>query len=871
MLGLFNTLSLRYLRLRWGLNVLVVLSIALGVAIWVATSALYATLESSILASANPLAGITDLYVSNSAGGVPRSLEARLAAVAGVRSVRPIVIEPIQVVLDGQKAQHALLLGMTLPKKGGTEAVPEDIRISDLSWFESGLALASGQVPALVGRGLQADLPENTRAFKVQAAGRIHVLRRIGTIEARGPIAALGGNVILVECDTAARLLNRPGRVSRLDIVLEPGARRDEVVGAVTAVLQGPDDGQVRTPQAEDNRLREALAPLKVGAMICSAGALVVGMFLVFNTLSVSVAERRHDIGVLRSVGATRDQICNLFLGEATLLGLLGSLGGVPLGLGLAQLMLGPIRQLVGEALFPVAMQPMALIEMTGTLVTAAAAGTATSVVAALIPAVQAAREEPADAVRRVPSGAGLPARLLQLAACLFFVAAGAGLMAARDHLLIRRAAAFAGIGCLFVATFLAIALLSAVAARVLRLLAQRFFPVEGRLAADNLVRAPGRTGLVIAALAAGVALMAHTAGIIRSNETAVLAWLEHSVTADLIVTSGGPVSSTGQILSMEDAVGGRLAEMVPGGRIVPIRFHYTSWQRDDGEELVVVVSVDAVGLHAANAERDAAGENLDLIRRLGEEPGTALVSENFSSLFRVKIGDNVTVQGERGPVSMRVIGTVEDYTNPRGIVAVHRDHFAGDFRTDQVDIFDVYLPPGAGAAEIERARESILQSALAAEYRLVTLTGPELRRNVADMLRRLYGLAYLQEFVVAIVAALGVVAALLISVIQRRRELGLLRAVGATQAQVLRTVLFEALLMGLVGCVLGVLFGFLLEWYAVGVILHEESGFAFPVILPWREAAIISGLALGSAALAGLLPGERAARLHIADAIAYE
>src|SRR5207302_10159050 len=137
--------------------------------------------------------------------------------------------------------------------------------------------------------------------------------------------------------------------------------------------------------------------------------------------------------------------------------------------------------------------------------------------------------------------------------------------------------------------------------------------------------------------------------------------------------------------------------------------------------------------------------------------------------------------------------------------------------------------------------------------------------------IRRVYSIAYLQEAVVGIVAVLGVVAALVISVIQRRRELGLLRAVGATQGQVLRTVLFEALLMGLIGSALGVLFGLVLEWYAVQVIFLEESGFRFPMTPPWREAGIIAALAITAATLAGLLPALRAVRLRIADAIAYE
>src|SRR5262249_12225097 len=178
-------------------------------------------------------------------------------------------------------------------------------------------------------------------------------------------------------------------------------------------------------PEAEDNRPRAVLAPLKVGSLIVSAGALVVGMFLVYNTLSVSVAERRHDIGVLRSLGATRDQVRRLFQGEAIFLGLLGSLVGIPFGLGLARLMLGPVGRMVLESLGTAPMRLPPLADLWPALLTAAGAGVATSVAASLVPALRAAREEPADAVRRVPASAGLSSRAAQLAACLLLAGLG--------------------------------------------------------------------------------------------------------------------------------------------------------------------------------------------------------------------------------------------------------------------------------------------------------------------------------------------------------------------------------------------------------------------------------------------------------------
>jgi putative ABC transport system permease protein len=320
--------------------------------------------------------------------------------------------------------------------------------------------------------------------------------------------------------------------------------------------------------------------------------------------------------------------------------------------------------------------------------------------------------------------------------------------------------------------------------------------------------------------------------------------------------------------MPMKVEVGRELARQFPGARAVAISWRYLKWQREPEDLMVQVAAVDAGAYYAANAERGSAVPNLPLFRRLAEEPGTALVSDNFAGLYHVAAGDVVTLRGPDGPIPLRVLGSVEDYVAPRGLILVQRDHYPEALNAGLVDVYDVYLPAGTDPAA---ARDEVAQSPLQAQHALVPLTGAQVRQHVLDVVRRIYSVAYLQEIAVGVVAALGVAAALMISVIQRRRELGLLRAVGATRSQVLRAVLFEALLMGLIGSALGVLFGVLLEWYAVRVVLLEESGFRFPVTLPWRDAALIAALAVTAATLAGLLPSLRAVRLRIADAIAYE
>jgi putative ABC transport system permease protein len=197
-------------------------------------------------------------------------------------------------------------------------------------------------------------------------------------------------------------------------------------------------------------------------------------------------------------------------------------------------------------------------------------------------------------------------------------------------------------------------------------------------------------------------------------------------------------------------------------------------------------------------------------------------------------------------------------------------------FEDPLVDLYHVYVRRSdqRDAAEEERNVAEVRQALLrkwGKQEALVVLTRKELREGIRELLRRLYGLAMVQEMLVALVASLGVVMAQGISVLQRRRELGLLRAVGATRAQVLRSVLAEAVLMGLIGTLVGVAVGVPVEHYVIKVILLEEAGFTMPVLFPWSWAGLIVVVTLATATLAGLGPALRAMRQSIPEAIAYE
>jgi putative ABC transport system permease protein len=667
------------------------------------------------------------------------------------------------------------------------------------------------------------------------------------------------GGVLVMDLAFASPLIfsDAPGNASYLAVRLQPGANREQAEQDIQEWLG--QRAQVHAIDSGRRMVADVTAGLDLGFAIGGAGALVIGLFLVYNALSVSVAERRHDIGILRSVGATRAQIGRLFVGEAGTLGLSGALVGVPLGYALAWLAIKPLSRLVNETLVPV---DSARVEVSARLVLVALlCGVAVAVLAALVPALQAAGEEPAEAVRRVPRRHGVLFLVLQIGAALLLIGLGLAAGALRQQLPLRLGM-FTCIVCLLLGGLVATPLLATALGRVVQPFFRLFLGLEGRLAADNLVRAPGRTGLVIAALAATGGLLVMTAGFLRSASLAINTWLRDDIAADLYVSSGGSLIAS-ETLAMTDVLRDKLASLKEVAAVVPFRYH--SVECSGHSVLLLATDTRAFEGSAGAADRPLA-RLLARYPRLHER-GTTLVSENFALLNRVKVGERIHVRGPHGAVELEVLGTVVDYSWKWGTLLVDRSWFAKVFADTKIDLFDLFLQPGADVAGV---RQEILKR-WGEEDALFVLTRDEALNEADVLLRRVYGAAYAQQMVIGLVALLGVASALFISVLQRRRELGLLRAVGASRWQVLRSVLAEAVLMGIIGAVVGFGIGVVLEWYVLDVMVLDEAGFVFPLRVPWLEGGLVSLLAVVLATLAGLMPAYRATRLRITEAIAYE
>ena len=386
-------------------------------------------------------------------------------------------------------------------------------------------------------------------------------------------------------------------------------------------------------------------------------------------------------------------------------------------------------------------------------------------------------------------------------------------------HELPHRVGAVGGMMIALVGLLLSAPILVAVLVSFVQPLVRAACPISVRLAFDNLSRAPGRTGVVIGALGAGVALMFQTAGVARSNEEPVVAWIQQVVQADHFVFSGNMTSANSSNSPMSDVRGPRPPRAAERRSRDDHPLRAARVQRHDR-----LPDRDRRGRVRPGHSRSQPNGLPDLEKFLAL-PGTnnVLVSENFTRRHNVKVGDTIALPGPNGPVSLRVIGTVRDYSWSRGSVFMDRQRYAELFGDDLIDMCHVFLKPShAGTSDPALER-------YAARKGLFVTDRDSLRKFLSELIDRVYLLAYLQQIVIGVVAALGVVTALLISVLQRKRELGLLLAVGATPGQVLRSVLAEAMFMGVFGTALGLLIGLPMVWYVLqaraggGIGLHPR------------------------------------------------
>ncbi len=832
------------------------LGVALGVAVFVSIDLANQSARTALSLSLGALQGkATHEIVASSPAGLPEELFVRLVR-SGVRPAAPVV-EATAIITPkgpGGKPEALPLLGIDpfseapfRPAVGRIAGGGLDLKTMLTT---PGACLLARETAERFGLGPGERFPARFGTFERQ-------LLLSGLLEsATGDSPSAWADLLICDISTAQEATGRLGRLTRIDLLLPEGAFSARELSLVRAllppgVLIQEAAGRLREGDEMTRAFRMNLAALSLLALVC-------GSFLIYNTMTFLVVERRRLIGLLRALGATRGEIFSGVLGEAAAIGVVGTLfglgAGVVLGRGLVRLVAGTINDLY----FALSVRDLALPPLTFAI--GIAVGLGVTLLAALAPALEATGAPPQGATVRslleAKSGRALPRATV-----------AGGIVLALGAL----ALPFSGWTSSFLVMFGAIigfALLAPGAAvllgRALRAaLARRTGRVGwiGRMAASGLERNLSRTGVAIAALVVAVSVTVGVGAMIASFRGSVERWLDRSLTADLYVApaerEAGFVGAS-RPATIIDRLGA-----IPGViRVRPLR-RAEARSTTPGAGTIRLIAVEADPSATVIRQGDAAEAWTGFAR------GEILASEPLAARLGLSVGSTLPLATADGVKPFRVAGVYLDYASDRGIAMIDRAHYRRLWRDDRVSGLGLDLAPGAGDLELDRVAAAV--RALDPQEPLGVRSNQELRRRSLVVFDRTFKITGVLRFLAGLVAFLGVLSALLALQLERTREIGVLRALGMTTREVGALVAAETGLLGLTAGILSVPVGFVLALILIEVINRRSFGWSMDLVLTPGVFLGAIALALSAALLAGVVPAIKMARTSPAEALREE
>ena len=832
-------------------SVLTVAGIVLGVAVFVALHTANQAVFGAFEKTVERIAGSTQLQVSAGEAGFPEEALERVQARKEVRAAAPVIEAVVETGLAGQGSLLVLAVDMT-----GDASLRDYSLESGDDVIDDPLVFLAQPDSLIVTRDFAArnGLQVNSRlALKTMAGAKQFTIR--GLMKPGGLASAYGNNLAIMDIYSAQVHFGRGRRFDRIDVGCKPELTVESCRAALQSAL-GPGF-DVEPPGSRVQQFEALLKVYRDVVNLSSWFALFIGMFIIYNSFSIAVTQRRSEIGILRALGATQGQIRRLFLWESALAGLLGSALGIAAGYLVARALAGYISVLLGD-IFGVTGRPESVGLSPALFGSSLLLGVATSMAAALVPARAAARVDPVKALQKgaYQQISSFEARVrLQLAAA----AAGAGAA------LIAFGSGFALYYLGYILITLATILLTPFGAvwivRILRPALKWARPVEGALAADSLLASPRRTSATVAALMLSLGMAVALGGVARAGYASIADWANATLNPDLFVTASEKIVDRNFHFPAE--MRDSLQSMEGVDEAQPVR----SFTTQIGGTPVVLIALDMLRVAARTGQRRAvAGDYIGMSRAAAEGRGL-LISENLAQLQGLSLGSPVTVPSPGGPLTLPVAGILTDYSGQQGTLLIDRSVYLRYWKDSSADIFRIYLKPGVDPAE---AKQRIL-ARFAGERRIFVLFNKEVKDYIFKLTDQWFGMTYIQMAIAVLVAVLGIVNTMTVSIADRRCELGILRAVGAFNRQVRHTIWMEAAVVGVIGLILGFATGALHLHYQLEMTRRSISGLPFDFTYPWTMAAALTPIIVGVAWMAAIGPAEAAVRGSLVEALEYE
>jgi putative ABC transport system permease protein len=859
--SLLRRISLKHVTQQKFRTVIALFGIALGVASMTSIDIVTISVVRSLEDSINRITGRAVLQITGTESGFPESMLERVQNVPGVEYAVP-VIETNANLASGSERSFVVL---------GVDVL-QDSNIRDYSVTDESadipdtlLFLAKPDSILLTREMAKREGIVIDQKILVQTVQGIKTFTVRGLLEPDGPAKALGGDIAIMDIYAAQLTFGKDKRIDRIDVSIIRGETLDSVKGRIQSSL--PQGYNIDTPAGRTRQIENFMGRFQKSMNLIGFMALVVGMYLIYNTVSISVVQRRKEIGILRALGATQGQIMRLFLAETAALALLASFLGVWLGIGFAKLSISAVAQSV-SSLYGRSQVTDLGFSLLGMLRNVGI-GVIASVVAAIFPARSSTHVAPVSAIRAQPYTMNgvvrnrvltlLSASLIALSGIIVAIYKTAGLASPiRNSTTTTIAVIFLLLGIslatpLFLKWFI-IGYRSVIAPRL---------GAGGRIAGLNFEKNLSRNSVAVAAVFFSIALAVSTASAINSARRSLLEYIDSVERSDIIITSGHPLATAGaQTIPMPLSMAREL-ESVPGvASADPFRRLFLNIAGNR----VLLEMMDVPRWLQHNTCTVIEGRYSDM-QRLMPDQDSVVINEIVASRMGLKPGDNIILPAPAGSAIFLVVGVVVSYASEGGVIIMDMRTYERHWQDHVADMFSVFVKPGSDVASVRDA----IQDRFRNKRKMFVLSSLEFREEIRRLFERTFVMNDAANVLSLIIAGFGIIVTLLSSVLERTREIGILRSIGMTRSQVSGVVIIESALLGAAGGVLGAAAGVLAGWINLEGFFRLDFGNSMIYHIQGGSVLLSLLLAIGLSVLAGLYPAWRAARTNITETLAYE
>jgi putative ABC transport system permease protein len=672
-----------------------------------------------------------------------------------------------------------------------------------------------------------------------------------------GPAKSLEGNFGLMDIASAQEALEKVGLIDRIDLIVEKSVDLDAVERDLKKVI--PPGTEIRRPETRSGQIEKMVSAFHLNLTALSLISLIVGMFLIYNAISTSVIQRRREIGILRSIGVTRSQVLSLLIGEAGLIGGLGSLAGLGMGMGLAKIILYLVSRTITALYILVKAEhltfsPSILMEGFGL-------GLLASILSAIGPAREASKIAPKEALALGTLETKVKIHLRHFSLIGLVLLILSFFFALQKPIYQRPIFGFLAALLIVVGISFLIPLITSFLNRLLAPPLCFLLGIEGKLASRYIQDSMARTVITIAALMTALSMLISISIMILSFRKTVDLWVEQSINGDVFIFPGS-YSLTGYSALLPIEVS-RALPSLPGVKAVD---SFRALEVEYQNQPTLIASVDGQVFLNMKVIRFTEGNPRAILNHFASGQ-SILVTESFSLRHQVKAGDRIRLHTPQGEREFLISGVFYDYSTDWGLILIEKKLFKSLWNDETLHSAGVYLQEGVS---LETFKE-VIRERFSKPYQLFLVSHRELRNEILKIFDQTFAITYALEFIAIIVAILGIINSLNALVMERQRDIGIFRAVGAFRRQVEKTVLIEAGMIGFFSLILGLLCGFLLSLLLIYVINRQSFGWTIQFSIPLRSLIEFSLVVMVTSMGAGLIPARRAAKMNVVEPLRIE